>query len=69
MNKPSHNLIAIKTKKKRRAKFIARNFAQDTYDFNSAGEKILIDHLQVLAHSSAHTTSYAPAISPASGLG
>ena len=44
MNKPLHNLIAIKTKKKRRAKFIANNFAQDTYDFNEAGEKILIDH-------------------------
>jgi hypothetical protein len=44
MNKPLHNLIAIKTKKKRRAKFIAHNFAHDTYDFNSAGEKILVDH-------------------------
>ena len=44
MKKPLHNLIAIKTKKKRRAKFIAHNFAQGTYDFNSAGEKILVDH-------------------------
>ena len=43
MNKPSHNLIAIKTKKKRRAKFIANNFARDTYGSNSSGEKIRID--------------------------
>lgn len=44
MNKPLHNLIAIKTNHKKRAKLLAHKFARDTYDFNEAGEKILIDH-------------------------
>lgn len=43
MSKHHNNLIAIKTKQKKRAKFIAHNFAQDTYDLNEAGEKILVD--------------------------
>ena len=43
MNKHHNDLIAIKTKHKKRAKFIAHNFAQDTYDLNEAGEKILVD--------------------------
>jgi len=43
MNKHNNNLIAIKTKHKKRAKLLAQKFAQDTYDFNQAGDKILID--------------------------
>ena len=43
MSKRNNTLIAIKTKQKKRAKFIAHNFAQDTYDLNEAGEKILVD--------------------------
>ena len=43
MNKHLSNLIAIKTKHKKRAKLLAKKFAQDTYDFNQAGDKILID--------------------------
>ena len=43
MNKHNNNLIAIKTKQKKRAKLLAQKFAQDTYDFNEAGEKILVD--------------------------
>ena len=43
MNKHHNNLIAIKTKHKKRAKLLAKKFAQNTYDFNQAGDKILID--------------------------
>ena len=44
MNKHLNNLIAIKTKHKKRAKLLAKKFALDTFDFNEDGEKILIDH-------------------------
>lgn len=44
MKKHQNNLIAIKTKQKKRAKLLAHKFARDTYDFNEVGEKILIDH-------------------------
>ena len=44
MNKHHNNLIAIKTKQKKRAKLLANKFARDTFDFNEDGEKILIDH-------------------------
>lgn len=43
MSKHHNNVIAIKTKHKKRAKLLAKKFAQDTYDFNQAGDKILID--------------------------
>ena len=43
MKKHHNNLIAVKTKHQQRAKVLAQKFAQGTYDFNQAGEKILID--------------------------
>ena len=44
MNTHHNNLIAIKTKHKKRAKLLANKFARDTFDFNEHGERILIDH-------------------------
>ena len=44
MNKHYNDLIAIKTKHKKRAKLLTKKFARDSYDFNAIGEKILIDH-------------------------